>query len=130
MRRLISPLLVAFVFAAPAAAQPRFTPDEVKEISGRWIGTVTADIGTMPIALELKEEKDAGLTGTLETGHGNWTVTAVNRKSETWRLTIKAPDGLQGTMSGRVKNGRLAGEWNFAPRAVGTFDLARPAPKR
>ena len=110
-----------------AAQTPGFTNSEIHEIAGRWIGTVSADIGTMPIALEIKKGPETSLTGTLETGHGTWTVTSVSRKDGAWRLAIKTPDGLAGAMTGRVKDGRLTGEWNFAPRAVGTFELARPA---
>jgi hypothetical protein len=101
------------------------TPD-VKEISGRWIGTVNADIGTMPIALDLKA-KDDKVSGALETGHGNWEVREVKKQEGLWVFSIKAPDGLEGTMTGRVKDGKLTGDWNFKPRAVGTFALARPA---
>ena len=101
------------------------TPD-VKEISGRWIGTVNADIGTMPIALDLKA-KDDKVSGALETGHGNWEVREVKKQEDVWVISIKAPDGLEGTMTGRVKDGKLTGDWNFKPRAVGTFALARPA---
>jgi hypothetical protein len=30
-------------------------------------------------------------------------------------------------MTGQIKEGRLRGDWNFKPRAVGTFDMTRPA---
>ena len=96
------------------------------QISGRWIGTVNADIGTMPIALDFKT-KDDKLSGALETGHGNWEVREVKKQEGVWVISIKAPDGLEGTMTGRVKDGKLTGDWNFKPRAVGTFALARPA---
>ena len=39
---------------AAAQTSPALSAPDVKEISGRWIGTVNADIGTMPIALDLK----------------------------------------------------------------------------
>jgi hypothetical protein len=42
-------------------------------------------------------------------------------------IAVAAPDGLEGTMTGRIKDGKLTGDWNFKPRAVVTFDLTRPA---
>ena len=80
----------------------------------------------MPIALDFKA-KDDKVSGALETGHGNWEVREVKKQEGVWVISIKAPDGLEGTMTGRVKDGKLTGDWNFKPRAVGTFALARPA---
>jgi hypothetical protein len=111
---------------ADAQAQSPLSAADVKEISGRWIGTVNADIGTMPIALNLKAT-DGKVSGVLETGHGNWEIRDVKKADGTWIVAVKAPDGLEGTMTGRVKEGKLTGDWNFKPRAVGTFALARPA---
>ena len=111
---------------ASAQTAAALSPQDVKEISGRWIGTVNADIGTMTIALDLKV-KDDKVSGALETGHGNWEVREVKKQEGVWVISIKAPDGLEGTMTGRVKDGKLTGDWNFKPRAVGTFALARPA---
>ena len=111
---------------AAAQTPAALSAPDVKEISGRWIGTVNADIGTMPIALDLKA-KDDKVSGALETGHGNWEVREVKKQEGVWVISIKAPDGLEGTMTGRVKDGKLTGDWNFKPRAVGTFALARPA---
>jgi hypothetical protein len=126
--RIIAPVIIAIVCHTAAGPQTpsALSASDVKEIAGRWIGTVKADIGTMPIALNLTA-KDDKLTGVLETGHGNWEIRDVKKTDETWTLAVKAPDGLEGTMTGRVKEGKLTGDWNFTPRAVGTFALARPA---
>ena len=128
--RIIAPVIIAIVCctagAAGTQAPPALSTSDVKEISGRWIGTVKADIGTMPIALNLHAKEDK-VTGVLETGHGNWEIRDVTKTDGTWTLAVKAPDGLEGTMTGRVKEGKLTGDWNFKPRAVGTFALARPA---
>jgi hypothetical protein len=127
--RIVTAIIVAIVCctAGTAGAQTSTLPAaDVKEISGRWIGTVKADIGTMPIALNVNA-KDDRVTGVLETGHGNWEIRDVKKADGTWTLAVRAPDGLEGTMTGRVKEGKLTGDWNFKPRAVGTFALARPA---
>ena len=127
--RIIAPVIVAIVCCTAAAGTQTpsaLSASDVKEIAGRWIGTVKADIGTMPIALNLNAKEDK-LTGVLETGHGNWEIRDVKKTDGTWTLAVKAPDGLEGTMTGRVKEGKLTGDWNFKPRAVGTFALARPA---
>jgi hypothetical protein len=130
-------LMFGFTASLPARQDTRLSDADLKEISGRWIGTVTADIGTMPIALNLKLKDKAAdehgrtqaeLSGALETAHGNWEITSVRKNSAGgWVIGAKMPDGLAGTLSGRVKDGRLAGDWNFKPRAVGTFELDRPA---
>jgi hypothetical protein len=131
--RIIAAFIIAIISSAGVTAgtaqgqaSPAFSAADVREISGRWIGTVNADIGTMPIALNLqaKEEK---VSGVLETGHGNWEIRDVKKADGVWTFAVKAPDGLEGTMTGRVKEGKLTGDWNFKPRAVGTFALARPA---
>ena len=70
---------------------------------------------------------DPELTGSLETGHGDWAVVSVNKKSADWIIAVRTPDGLVGTITGRIKEGRLSGDWDFKPRAVGTFEMTRPA---
>jgi hypothetical protein len=129
MRLITSFVIIALTCAASrtaAQSTAALSAEDVKEISGRWIGTVNADIGTMPIALDLNAKGDK-LSGALETGHGNWEVREVKKEEGRWVIAIKTPDGLEGTMTGRVKDGKLTGDWNFKPRAVGTFALARPA---
>ena len=128
MRLITAFALIVITSIAGTAAQTSaaLSAADVKEISGRWIGTVNADIGTMPVALDVRA-KDDRVSGVLETGHGNWEVRDMKKKDGLWAIAIKAPDGLEGTMTGRVKDGKLTGDWNFKPRAVGTFALARPA---
>ena len=118
--------MMMLTIAASAAQDARPSRTEMNEIAGRWIGTVKANIGDMPIALDLKAG-ETEMTGSLETGHGNWNVVSVRKKSADWVIAIKTPDGLAGTMTGQIKDGRLRGDWNFKPRSVGAFDLTRPA---
>lgn len=99
-----------------------------KEIAGRWMGSVTADAGEMPFAMELAE-KNGTLAGTLETMHGNWTVTSATEKDGTWTIAVTTDDGAKGRLVGRVKDGKLTGDWDFKPRAVGTFELSRAKKK-
>ena len=117
---------IVLTIAASAIQEGRPSRADMNEIAGRWIGTVKADIGEMPIALDLKAV-DPEMTGSLETGHGSWSIVSVRKKSADWVIAIRTPDGLTGTMTGQIKEGRLRGDWNFKPRAVGTFDLTRPA---
>jgi hypothetical protein len=118
--------VMASAMGASAAQQAKPSRAEMTEIAGRWIGMVKANVGEMPIALDLKAG-ETELTGSLETGHGNWNVVSVRRKGADWIIAAKMPDGVTGTMTGRIKEGRLTGDWDFKPRAVGTFDLTRPA---
>jgi hypothetical protein len=106
----------------PAAA-------DAKEILGRWVGSVTAEMGEMQFALDLKES-DGKITGTLETMHGDWSVSSATAKDGKWTIVATAEDGTGGKLIGRVKDGKLAGDWDFAPRAVGTFQLARPSTRQ
>jgi hypothetical protein len=117
---------MALTIAASAAQDARPSRADMNEIAGRWIGRVKTDIGEMPIALDLKAGEPE-MTGSLETAHGNWAIVSVRKKSADWVVTIKTPDGLSGTMTGQIKDGRLRGDWNFKPRAVGAFDMSRPA---
>jgi len=118
--------VMALTTGASAAQEAKPSRAEMNEIAGRWIGLVKADVGEMPIALDLKAG-ETGLTGSLETGHGNWNIVSVRRKGADWIIAVKMPDGVTGTMTGRIKEGRLTGDWDFKPRAVGAFDLTRPA---
>ena len=127
MRWTMSVVMTTMALAVAIQAQDgRVSRADMNEIAGRWIGTVKADVGEMPIALNLKAGEPE-MTGTLETGHGNWTIVSVRKKSTDWVIEVKTPDGLAGTMIGQIKEGRLRGDWNFKPRAVGTFDMTRPA---
>ena len=128
MRLTMSMLVttMALTIAASAAQEGRPSRADMNEIAGRWIGTVKANIGEMPVALDLKAGEPE-MTGSLETGHGNWTIVSVRKKGADWVIAIKTPDGLAGTMTGQIKEGRLRGDWDFKPRAVGTFDMTRPA---
>jgi hypothetical protein len=128
MRLTMSVVITALTLAVAvhAAQDGRLSRADMNGIAGRWIGTVKANVGEMPIALNLKAGEPE-MTGSLETGHGNWTVVSVRKKSADWVIEIKTPDGLAGTMTGQIKEGRLRGDWNFKPRAVGTFDVTRPA---
>jgi len=118
--------VMALTTGASAAQEAKPSRAEMNEIAGRWIGLVKADVGEMPIALDLKAG-ETGLTGSLETGHGNWNIVSVRRRGGDWIIAVKMPDGVTGTMTGRIKEGRLTGDWDFKPRAVGAFDLTRPA---
>jgi hypothetical protein len=118
-------VLVLCVAVSMSAQAGKATAPNNKEIAGRWVGSVTADAGEMGFGLELNE-KDGKLSGALETAHGNWTVTSAAAKDGAWTLNVKTEDGSEGKLTGRVKNGTFAGDWNFVPRAVGTFELTRP----
>src|SRR5688572_16339135 len=115
MNVVMTTMMLTITAAAAQDARPSRT--EMSEIAGRWIGTVKADIGEMPIALDLKSG-ETEMAGSLETGHGNWNVVSVRKKGADWVITIKTPDGLVGTMIGQIKEGRLRGDWNFKPRAA------------
>ena len=117
---------MALTLAVAAAQDGKPSRADMNAIAGRWIGTVKADVGEMPIALDLKAGEPE-MTGSLETGHGNWSIVSVRKKAADWVIEIKTPDGHVGTMTGQIKEGRLRGDWNFKPRAVGTFDMTRPA---
>jgi hypothetical protein len=109
-----------------SAQGSRSAPPDSKQILGRWIGSVTADVGEMSIGIELKET-DGKIAGTIETPHGNWAVDSVTAREGRWTLHVKTEDGGEGRLVGQVKDGRFAGDWDFKPRAVGTFEVTRPA---
>jgi len=100
-------------------------PGNPQEVSGRWIGSVSADAGEMSIGLDLKVA-NGKVSGTLETAHGNWTVESAAAKDGRWTLVVKMDDGTDGRMTGQVKGDSFAGDWDFKPRPVGTFQLSRP----
>ena len=126
MKVMASCALVLGLAVSLSAQGTRSATSDASQIVGRWIGSVTADVGEMSIGLDLKET-DGKISGTLETPHGSWSVYSVTAVSGRWTLQVKTEDGTEGRLIGQVKDGRFAGDWDFKPRAVGTFELTRPA---
>jgi hypothetical protein len=129
-----STVMVAVWLVAAAAGVAAFQANTVKQsdpaqLAGRWRGSVKTNIGEMPIGLELRLEQKK-LVGTVPTAHGSFVVTDVKAGDGKWTVTFKADDDSIGTMTGAVKDDTFSGEWDFKPRAVGTFQLTKVKPKQ
>jgi hypothetical protein len=128
MTRLMWCSFVAIALCAPAvvAAGGRQT-QKAPPIVGTWRGTVTADIGEMRIEVTLTE-KDGKISGVIANPHGDFVIAQATLVDSTWELPFAADDGSQGVMKGKVAGDDFTGEWDFRPRAVGTFTLKRVKP--
>jgi hypothetical protein len=111
--------IVLVLFASLLAASAH-AADPV--LAGSWIGAIDTSKGQMDIGLNLTVQ-DGKLTGVLKTAHGDWEVTGVTEKDGVWTVTFKS-DGGSGTLTGRIKEPKFAGDWK-SPMATGTFELAR-----
>lgn len=111
---------VVVSLAALAAAQEKPDP-----LTGRWLGKVTANVGEMPIEVEVTVA-DGKVTGAVKNFHGAFKITQGERQKDgRWKLTFAADDGGTGTLLGAVDADAFTGEWDFRPNAVGTFALTR-----
>lgn len=126
MEALLTMCVMTIGLAATLSAQTGKGAPDKKEILGRWIGSVTANVGEAAFGLYLTE-LDGKITGKLETMHGDWTVASATAKDGKWTIVAITEDGTTGKLVGQVEEGKFAGDWNFAPRATGTFQLARPS---
>ena len=115
MKRLCALLTLLMAFTLNVhAADP--------ELTGNWIGSVSASHGTMDIGLSLKVEKDK-LVGTLKTAHGDWAVTGVTEKDGVWTVEFKGGDN-HGRLIGQIKGNAFTGDWKSA-MADGKFEMTR-----
>ena len=96
------------------------------EIVGKWEGGVTVGERSMQITLELKNEGNK-VVGQLHTAHGAWTVTDVKFASGKWTIGWRTPEDTTGKLIGTLKDNKLAGDWDFSPAFVGTFELTKAA---
>jgi len=125
--RSLTVLLIALFcsFLAFGSTLPITTADEHdKEVVGKWEGPVTTGAGEMRMKLELRVEGDK-IVGEISNPHGTWTVTDVKFAHGKWTISWRTPDDATGKMIGSVKGDKLAGDWDFAPNFVGTFDFTK-----
>lgn len=94
------------------------------EIVGKWEGGVSAGGAAMNITLELKNEGNK-IVGQINNPHGSWTVTDVKFANGKWTIAWRTPEDGTGKMIGTIKDNKLAGDWDFSPAFVGTFELTK-----
>ena len=98
--------------------------DHNKEVVGKWEGMVTTGAGEMRMKLELKIEGDK-IVGEITNPHGTWPITDVKFTNGKWTISWRTSDDATGRMIGTVKGNQLAGDWDFPPNFIGTFDFSR-----
>jgi hypothetical protein len=106
------------------AASPSTQTTKPPAVVGIWTGAVSADVGEMTITVTVRAD-DAKLTGEITSPHGVFTFTSIAEADGRWTLAFKTSDGATGQMKGVVKGDTFSGEWDFRPRAFGTFALDR-----
>ncbi len=113
-------------FSATEAGALAFQKTKSGELAGKWQGNVTAGDNAMGITLELKADGDK-LTGQITNPHGSWQVTDVKFAGGKWTIGWRTSEGGTGKMIGTLKDNKLAGDWDFSPAFVGTFELSKAA---
>lgn len=127
MRRVIAALSVAVTAFAVTVSARAAVPQEApasSALDGAWSGKVKTDSGEMKVRVVIKVEKGKA-SGTIETPHGDWPIAGGTLKDGVWTLPFTVDGAGDRWMKGTVKGDVFAGEWNNAPMAVGTFELAR-----
>jgi hypothetical protein len=128
-RRKAIRILVGGLLAAVAlTAGERTTAAQAKAkdpaIVGVWTGGIDTDAGSMKLTLTVKVT-DGKLGGDMSTPHGAFVLTSVTEADGHWTLKFQAPDGEGGQLKGALKGDVFSGQWDFAPRATGTFEFHR-----
>ena len=119
-------LAVAIVLGATGLAASPLAQDapKVPTVVGEWTGGVSTDAGQMQMTVSIKAD-GRKLSGEISSPHGIFTFTSITQDGERWTLAFKTSDGATGQMKGVVKGDAFTGDWDFKPRATGTFDLKR-----
>jgi hypothetical protein len=120
MLRTVTAVIVVATLAVPAIAQEK----RPASLAGKWRGTVVADIGEMAIAVTVQVAKEIA-SGSIETGHGTFTITKGTFADGKWTLPFESPDGMKGRLIGTVTDKDFTGDWDFRPMALGKFTLTR-----
>ena len=117
--------VVGLVFGQSLQISAQQAPaKDAPSIAGKWAGKVTADRGEMQIMVTLAV-KDGVATGSIETPHGAMAIAKGTLKDGKWTLPFSTEDGGAGKMVAVLKGDVLAGDWDFSPNAVGTFEVER-----
>jgi hypothetical protein len=126
MRLVASGLLAALMFAAAPRGVDAQAAKEAKgpAVVGTWTGGVATDVGAMQMTVTIKST-DGKLAGEISTPHGAFVFTSIAEADGHWTLKFKTSDGATGQMKGVVKGDSFTGDWDFAPRATGTFELTK-----
>lgn len=121
--RFVGTTLTAFILLT-ALGRAQTTSKAPAPLDGNWNGKVTAQIGEMNITATFVT-KNGIVSGAVKNFHGEFTITEGKVVDGTWVLPFTTDDGSKGKLSGTIKDGVFAGEWDFRPMAFGTFTLER-----
>ncbi len=94
------------------------------EIVGKWEGGVSAGGAAMNITLELKNEGNK-IVGQINNPHGSWDGDRCEVCQRKWTIAWRTSEDGTGKMIGTLKDNKLAGDWDFSPAFVGTFELTK-----
>jgi hypothetical protein len=123
--RLFTALVVVAtaITVTPISAQSK--APAALPILGTWLGGVKSDSGEMQIEVSVRDEKGK-LTGSISNAHGNWPIVSVTQKDDVWTIVFSRGEATDtGSMTGTITDKTLAGDWNNAPMAVGTFSVTK-----
>lgn len=65
------------------------------------------------------------LSGKIQTAQGNFTVTDGALNKESLSVTIKNAEGVNGKLTGSLKDKKLSGEWTLDNDMTGTFECLK-----
>jgi hypothetical protein len=108
--------------AAPSsAAAPTATAGD--PISGDWDGSADAGGMTIPFTLKLKLEGNK-VTGTSSSDQGSATISNGKWDGNKLSFSLDTPQGSI-TMSGVVKDGKIAGDFDFSGQMTGKWEAKK-----
>jgi hypothetical protein len=104
----------------PAATKPAAGGDPV---TGDW--DATADVGgtSLPFTMKLKLEGDK-VTGSTESAQGSVPISKGSFVADKLSITIDTPNGAV-VLTGIIKDGKLAGDFDFAGQAQGKWEAKK-----
>jgi hypothetical protein len=109
---------------APAATSPAAAPTAAGDpISGDWDGAADAGGMTIPFTLKLKLEGNK-VTGTSTSDQGSATISNGKWDGNKLTFSLDTPQGSI-TMSGVVKDGKIAGDFDFSGQMTGKWEAKK-----
>jgi hypothetical protein len=111
--------------AAPAAdaKKEEMKPAHGDPVSGEWDGSAEAQGTTIAFTLKLKLDGDK-VSGSSESAQGTLPISKGSFVANKLTFSLETPNGAI-VMTGMVKEGRIAGEFDFAGQMTGKWEAKK-----
>jgi hypothetical protein len=109
--------------AAPGVKKEEMKPATGDPLSGEWDGSAEAQGTTIPFTLKLKLDGDK-VSGSSESPQGSLPISKGSFVANKLTFSLETPNGAI-VMTGMVKEGKIAGEFDFAGQMTGKWEAKK-----